>query len=97
MAMNIGKEIAVLKQMTVRELREKFEEVFGEPTRAGNKDFLFKRIAWRIQSLAEGDLSERARRRAELLARDADLRTPSARVLIVPAGPAMGHPSARST
>ncbi len=35
------------------------------------KDFLFKRIAWRIQSLAEGDFSERARRRAELLARGA--------------------------
>lgn len=30
-----------------------------------------RRIAWRIQSLAEGDLSERARRRADVLvARD---------------------------
>ena len=77
--MNLGKEIAVLKQMTVRELREKYEMVFGEPTRAGNKDFLFKRIAWRLQSQAEGDLSERARRRAELLARDADLRTTAPR------------------
>ncbi len=75
MALDIGKQIAGLKQMTVRELREMYETVFGEPTRAGNKDFLFKRITWRIQSLAEGDLSERARRRAELLARDADLRT----------------------
>ncbi|NOT00442.1 MAG: DUF2924 domain-containing protein [Phycisphaerales bacterium] len=79
MALEIGKQIAVLKQMTVRELREKYEEVFGEPTRAGNRDFLFKRIAWRIQSLAEGDLSERARRRADLLARDADLRTTAPR------------------
>jgi hypothetical protein len=79
MALNIGKEIAELKRMTVRELREKYEAVFGEPTRAGNKDFLFKRIAWRIQSLAEGDLSERARRRAEFLARDADLRTTAPR------------------
>ena len=79
MALDIGKQIAVLKQMTVRELREKYGEVFGEPTRAGNKDFLFKRIAWRIQSLAEGDLSDRARRRAEELARDADLRTTAPR------------------
>ena len=75
MTLDIGKQIAVLRQMTVRELREKYEEVFGEPTRAGNKDFLFKRIAWRLQSLAEGDLSERARQRAAELARDADLRT----------------------
>ena len=52
---------------------------FWEPTRAANKDFLFKRIARRIQSLAEGDLSERARRRAEALARDADLRTTAQR------------------
>ncbi len=79
MSLDIGKQIAELKQMTVRELREKYEQVFGEPTRAGNKDFLFKRIAWRIQLLAEGDLSERARRRAELLARDADLRTTAPR------------------
>ncbi len=50
MALDIGKQIAELKQMTVRELREKYEAVFGEPTRAGNKDVLFKRIAWRIQS-----------------------------------------------
>jgi hypothetical protein len=79
MAMNVGKEIADLKQLTVRELREKYEAVFGEPARAGNKDWLFKRIAWRIQSLAEGDLSDRARRRAEFLACDADLRTTAPR------------------
>src|SRR5262249_59613066 len=33
-----------------------------------------KRIAWRLQALAEGDLSERARQRATELANDADLR-----------------------
>ncbi|MHC5035077.1 MAG: DUF2924 domain-containing protein [Planctomycetota bacterium] len=48
--------------MTARALREKYEEVFGERTRAGNKDFLFKRMVWWLQLLAEGDLSERARR-----------------------------------
>lgn len=79
MGLNVGKEIAELRAMTVRELREKYEAVFGEPTRAGNRDWLFKRIAWRIQSLTEGDLSERARRRAEFLARDADLRTTAPR------------------
>jgi hypothetical protein len=57
-----------------RQLRQRFVEVFGETTRAGNKIWLVKRIAWRMQALAEGDLSERARRRAEELARDADLR-----------------------
>ena len=34
---------------------------------------MFRRIAWRLQALAEGDLTERARERARELARDADL------------------------
>src|SRR5688572_5895655 len=72
---SIEQTLAALRRMTPALLREKYLEVFGEPSRSGNKDFLFKRLAWRIQSLAEGTLSERARRRAEELARDADLRT----------------------
>ena len=68
-------EVQGLSRMTVGELREKYLEVFGEETRSRNKEFLRKRIAWRIQALAEGGLSERARRRAEELANDADLRT----------------------
>ena len=63
-----------LRRMTVGQLRDRYLALFGEPTRSGNRDFLFKRIAWRTQSLAEGGLSERAKRRAEELARDADVR-----------------------
>jgi len=48
--------------------------VAGEPTGVTNKGWLCKRLAWRLQALAEGDLSERARRRASELACDADLR-----------------------
>jgi hypothetical protein len=70
----IEQTVAALSRMTVGQLREKYLEVFGEPSRSGNWDFLFKRLAWRIQSLAEGTLSERAKRRAEELARDADVR-----------------------
>lgn len=67
-------QIAALDDMTVGELREKYHEVFGEPCRARNKQFLRKRIAWRVQALEEGDLSERARQRALEIANDADLR-----------------------
>ena len=74
-AKGVEQTIGALGRMTVAQLREKYLEVFGEPTRSGNRDFLFKRIAWRVQSLLEGTLSERARRRAEELACDADLRT----------------------
>lgn len=74
MEAGLFKEIQGLYRMTVRQLREKYIEVFGEESRAFHKEFLRKRIAWRIQALAEGDLSERARRRAHELANDADLR-----------------------
>jgi hypothetical protein len=72
--MTIEQQIAALRKLSPAQLREKYLEVFSEPSRSGNKDFLFKRVAWRIQSLAEGGLSERARRRAMDLARDADVR-----------------------
>jgi len=71
---NIAREVAALKRMTVKELRGRYVEIFGEATRSGNKDWLWKRIAWRMQANAEGGLTERARRRAEELANDADLR-----------------------
>ncbi|QDU76940.1 hypothetical protein Pan97_39970 [Bremerella volcania] len=74
MKLNIAKEVASLQRMTVRELRRRYAEVFGEETRAGNKAWLIKRIAWRLQSLAEGDISQRARQRAAELANDADVR-----------------------
>jgi hypothetical protein len=72
--MNIVNEIAALQRLSIGQLRQRFAEVFGETTNASNRTWLVKRIAWRLQALAEGDLSERARRRAAELARDADLR-----------------------
>ena len=74
MIQNIEQEIASLQAMTGAKLRVRYAEVFGEPARTGHKVWLIKRIVWRLQALAEGDLSERARRRAAELAQDADLR-----------------------
>ncbi len=70
----IEQEIASLHAMTAAELQVRYAEVFGETARTSHKTWLVKRIAWRLQALAEGDLSERARRRAAELANDADLR-----------------------
>lgn len=84
--LNVAKEVAALQRMTVRELRIRYSEVFGEETKAGNKPWLIKRIAWRLQSLEEGDLSERARQRAAELANDADVRlSPPKTNLVSPA------------
>ena len=68
------KEIDELSRMAVSQLRQKYLEAFGEESRSNHKQFLFRRIAWRIQANAEGGLSERARRRALEIANDADLR-----------------------
>jgi hypothetical protein len=71
---SLASEIAALGRLSVPELRAKFAAVFGEPTQAHNKVWLVKRLAWRLQALAEGDLSHRARHRAAELVHDADLR-----------------------
>jgi Protein of unknown function (DUF2924) len=71
---DIGPELDKLGAMTVGQLQEHYALVFGERTNAAHKAWLVKRIAWRLQALAEGGLSQRARQRAEELARDADLR-----------------------
>ncbi|MBF0121470.1 MAG: DUF2924 domain-containing protein [Desulfobacterales bacterium] len=71
---NMTREIEILKSMTVGQLMSKYREVFGEATNSKHKQFLIKRIAWRMQANAEGGLTERAMRRAMEIARDSDLR-----------------------
>jgi hypothetical protein len=63
-----------LKNIKIPELKKRYRELFGEESKSSNKQFLFRRIAWRLQADAEGDLSERARRRAAEIADDRDLR-----------------------
>lgn len=87
MHLNVGKEVAALQRMTVKELRKKYAEAFGEQTNANNKAWLVNRIAWRLQALAEGNLSERARQRAAELANDVDLRLSPPKAKPASAGP----------
>ena len=75
MTQDIAREVRGLKKMTVTELRQRYSVVFGEESRSNHKEYLWKRIAWRMQVLTEGDISEAARRRARELACDADLRS----------------------
>jgi len=75
MFLDIDKETALLQRMTVGQLQEKYEEVWGEPTNTRNKQWLVKRVAWKLQANIEGDIYQRARRRAVELARGTDIRT----------------------
>src|SRR5256886_12423491 len=72
--------IAALQRLTMLELRARYAELFGDTTSAKNRTWLLRRVAWRLQALAVGDLSERARQRAAELANDADLRITAPRV-----------------
>src|SRR5271154_7289768 len=91
MKVNVPQELAALERLTMRELRGKFADLFGETTLAGNRTWLVRRILWRMQALAQGDLSERARRRAAELANDADLRVVAPRLPRTPQPPSDVH------
>lgn len=72
--MTLAQQLAALARNTYRELQERHAELFGETPQARNRHWLIKRIAWRLQANAEGNLSERAKARIAALANDADLR-----------------------
>lgn len=57
---DVPQQLAALASMSVPDLAAKYLELYGEPTRSRNRDYLKKRMAFRIQELAEGSLSARA-------------------------------------
>lgn len=80
MELNITKEIATMQRQSVNDLRDRYHAVFGEDTRARNKQWLIKRIAWKLQANEEGDISERARRLAMEIAQSTDIRTSAPKI-----------------
>jgi len=85
--MTLEQELAAMRRWTVSQLRTRYTELFGDAPRCRHRLWLLRRIAWRRQALAEGGLSERAQRRAQELANEADLRimAPSAARAAAPA------------
>lgn len=71
---DLADQLIALKSMTVAELQARHREQFGVPTRSRNKQFLIKRIAWRMQEQAERGLGAKAKARAEELAPHAPAR-----------------------
>ena len=74
--------IVELGHLNVAALKTKYRELFGEDSRSSNKQFLFRRIAWRLQAQAEGDVSERARRRIAEIVEETDFRVRAPRGFI---------------
>jgi len=67
-------EVENLRRAGVTSLRKRYRELFQEEARSRHREHLFRKIVWRLQALAEGQLSERARARAREIANNADLR-----------------------
>ena len=91
----MSERIAALERMTASQLRREYAEVFGEESRSGNRQWLFRRIAWRIQFDAGGTFAQRADEKARALAKvhaaDADIRSgpPKAPPPLQPHAPAV--------
>ncbi len=69
----ITEEIAKLRTMKVPQLVERYEAVYGKPPRVKHRDWLWRRIAWKIQEQKFGGLSEVAKRRLDELIAELDL------------------------
>ncbi len=72
-------EIERLRPLKITALRLRYRELFGEDSEASSHSHLLRRIGWKLQAIAEGDLTDRARSRAAELIADADLRLNSRR------------------
>src|SRR5580658_6818184 len=79
-----------LEKSKIPTLKKRYRELFGEESKSSNKQYLFRRIAFRLQANAEGDLSERARRRIGDIADDRDLRVRAPKEFV--ARPEIGSP-----
>jgi len=71
---DIPRQIAALRAMSGKELKERYREIYGEPSRSNNVGYLRKKIGWKIQELAEGGLSERALARIHEIGKGAPIR-----------------------
>ncbi len=80
----IATAIDDLQYMSTNELAEKYHDLHGQPVRTRHRQYLIRKLAWRIQANAMGDLSDRARKRARELAKDADVRVMAPKSLICP-------------
>jgi len=71
---SIRRELVGLCAMSLGELVAKYQELFGAPTRTHNREYLRRRIAYRLQEVQEGGLSPRAVERIAELAPHARVR-----------------------
>jgi hypothetical protein len=84
---NLDAQLAALASMNTPQLIAAYDELYGEPTRSRNRDYLRKRLTWRVQELAEGGLSQSALDKIAALGDQLPERWRRREVVPAPAGP----------
>src|SRR5436305_12349399 len=70
----VWNEVEQLRQAPIAQVRARYRELFQEEPRSKHREHLFRRLAWRLQAVSHGGLAEAARRRADEIANEADIR-----------------------
>ena len=65
---SILRQLAILETMTMEQLREKWRDLYGAEPPGYKRQFLIKRLAYRIQELFYGGLSKAAKTRLRQVA-----------------------------
>ena len=78
----IAVRIKALQQMSVHRLQKEYCRVCGEKSTATHKGFLLKKIAWKIQELEFGGITEEVKEKALAIVEDLNLpgRIPSSKL-----------------
>ena len=67
---SVLRQLAILETMTMEQLREKWRDLYGGKPPGYKRQFLIKRLAYRIQELFYGGLSDAAQTRLKQAAQD---------------------------
>lgn len=65
MSDSVLKQVTNLKNLTYKELKSLYITLHGSEPPAYNKEFIIKRLAYRLQEIAYGGLSERVQKRLD--------------------------------
>ena len=69
----VWNEIEQLRQAPIAQIRARYRELFQEEPRSKHREHLLRRLAWRLQAVSHGGLTEAALRRADEIANAADI------------------------
>ena len=77
---SVLRQMALLQSMSLEQLREKWLDLYGEEPPQYKKQFLIKRLAYRIQELFYGGLSEQAQVHFQQAAKEDPVATVNRRI-----------------